>query len=89
MLKDELLALEARQGELTALLAYAREPQPFISPNLAELYRRKVAELTEPLQRDETKTEAAEIIRSLLDEIVLVPEDRGFRIDLKGEFAGI
>ncbi len=48
-----------------------------------------VANLNESLQQEETKAEAAEIIRSLVDEIVLVPENGELRIDLKGELAGI
>ncbi len=88
-LKDELLALERRQDELTTLLATAEQPEPLIHPNLAEVYRRKVAALHEALQCDETRLEAAEIIRSLVDEIVLTPEHGELRIDLKGELAGI
>ena len=58
-------------------------------PNLAEVYRRKVANLNESLQQEDTKAEAGEIIRNLVDEIVLVPENGDLRIDLKGELAGI
>ncbi len=88
-LKDELLALERRQDELTTLLATAEQPEPLIHPNLAEVYRRKVAALHVALQCDETRLEAAEIIRSLVDEIVLTPENGELRIDLRGELAGI
>ncbi len=48
-----------------------------------------MADLHEALQCDDTRVEAAEIIRSLVDEIVLTPEDGELRIDLKGELAGI
>ncbi|MFQ5928047.1 MAG: recombinase family protein, partial [Terriglobia bacterium] len=88
-LKDEILALEVRQEEMKTLLADAKAPEPLLHPNLAEVYRRKVANLNETLQQEETKAEAAEIIRSLVDEIVLVPENGELRIDLKGELAGI
>ncbi len=88
-LKDELLTLERRQDELRSTLATERDPEPLIHPNLAELYRRKVAELHETLQQEDTRAEAAEIIRSLIDEIVLTPERGELRIDLKGELAGI
>ena len=88
-LKDELLALEARQEKLKTLLADSNAPEPLVHPNLAEVYRRKVANLNESLQQEDTKAEAAEIIRNLVDEIVLVPENGHLRIDLKGELAGI
>lgn len=88
-LKDELLTLERRQDELTAQLAEADVPAPLVHPNLAEIYRRKVAELHVTLNHDDSRAEAADIIRSLIDEIVLIPENGELRIDLKGELAAI
>ena len=66
-LKDELLMLEQRQDELTAELAEAEAPAPLVHPNLAEIYRRKVAELHVTLNHDDSRAEAADIIRSLID----------------------
>jgi hypothetical protein len=40
-------------------------------------------------ERSGTQAEAAEIIRSLVDEIRLVPEGDHLRLDLRGELAGI
>ncbi len=88
-LKDELVALEARQDELRALLAGQGPAQPLLHPNLAEVYRRKVADLHQALESEETKAEAAEIIRGLVDAIVLTPENGELRIDLHGDLAGI
>ena len=88
-LKDELMSLETRQDELSTALAETKPPEPFLHPNLAEVYRRKVANLREALDNEDTKAEVIEIIRSLIDEIVLVPENGELRIDLKGELAGI
>ncbi len=89
-LKDELIRLERRQDELNALLVEA-EPRrtPLVHPNLAEVYRKKVAVLHEALQDEDTMAEATELIRSLVDEIVLTPENGELRIDLKGELASI
>ena len=88
-LKDELVALEARQDELNDLLSKERPSKPLIHPKVAEVYRRKVADLSEALDSEETKAEAADIIRGLVDAIVLTPEDRSLRIDLHGDLAGI
>ena len=88
-LKDEVMALEARQEELNTKLANAKDPEPLIHPNLAEIYRRKVADLNEALNQDDVRAEAGEIIRSLIDEIVLTPDGEALRIDLKGELAAI
>jgi hypothetical protein len=42
-----------------------------LHPNLAGLYRRKVAALQNLLENDATRTEAVEIIRSLVDQVIL------------------
>ncbi len=88
-LKDELMSLEARQAELKSTLADTKAPEPLIHPNLAEIYRRKVADLHAALDDERTRDEAFELVRSLVDEIVLTPEASDLRIDLKGELAGI
>src|SRR5262245_8112661 len=88
-LKDELLTLEARQDELKGMLANAQVPEPLIHPNLAEVYRRRVSDLHVTLNAEESRAEAAEVIRSLVEEVTLTPEDGELRIDLKGELAGI
>ena len=89
-LKDELLALEARQDQLQAELAAAPEAQqPLLHPNLAEVYRDKVAALQAALADEATRDEAFELIRSLIDKVVLVPEAEGLRIEIRGELGGI
>jgi hypothetical protein len=88
-LKDELLTLETRRDELESLVANAVDPKPFVHPNLAEVYRRKVEDLHHALLSEATRFEAAEVIRSLVDEIVLTPEAGDLRIDLKGQLAAI
>ncbi len=88
-LKDELLRLEARQQELGQILSKPADARPLIHPALAAIYRRKVADLHEALQHEDTRAEAAEILRDLIDEITLVPDDGTLRIDLRGALAGI
>ncbi|MBE0532514.1 MAG: hypothetical protein IH626_16950 [Rhodospirillales bacterium] len=55
---------------------------------MAQLYRRKVADLTEALGSEDTRTEACELIRSLIEAIVLVPVDGTLKVDLQGDLAG-
>jgi site-specific DNA recombinase len=88
-LKQELVALEARQLELEQAIAGTSAPQPLIHPKLASVYRDRVAALHEALNDLDTRAEAFDTIRSLIDEIRLVPEDGKLRIDLYGELAGI
>jgi len=88
--KDEMISLEAKEDELTALLAKqpaAREPA--LHPNLALIYREKVAALHEALADPSTKDEAFGIIRTLIDEVRLVPENGQLRVEIRGALAGI
>ena len=59
------------------------------SPNLAEMYRAKVEDLSQLLVVPQHKAEAFDIIRGLIDEVRIVPEKGELRIDLRGELAGI
>jgi site-specific DNA recombinase len=45
--------------------------------------------LHDALGREETRIEASEIIRSLVNEIVLTPEGGELKVDLRGDLAGI
>ncbi len=88
-LKEELLTLERRKDELEHKLATTPDPEPLVHPNLAEVYRRKVADLNEALEDEKTKAEAFELIRSLIDTITFTPEAGELRVDLAGALAGI
>ena len=52
----------------------APPPTPRLHPNLAELYRQKVMNLAAALNQEDTRLEAAECIRELIEEIRLVPK---------------
>ncbi len=85
---DRLHALEARRIILEAELAVTVAPAPRLHPNLAEMYRKKVAALADALAEDDA-SHARELIRSLVDAIVLVPEDGRLRVEVRGALAGI
>ena len=53
------------------------------------MYKKKVADLTEVLNDPETKAEATTIIRSMLSEIRLTPNNDALEIELVGELAGL
>jgi site-specific DNA recombinase len=71
--KPEMKALEERRLELEAQLKTADEPPPLLHPIIADLYRSKVESLAEALQREDTRLEASEMLRGLIDSIVVVP----------------
>ena len=88
-LKQELVALEARQLTVQQEIAASAAPGPLIHPNLAEIYRQRVERLHEALNDPSMRDEAFELIRSLIEEIRLVPDDGPLRIELRGELVGI
>ncbi len=89
-LNAKIKDLEARKAELEQKIEQApTAPRPLLHPSLADLYRRKVAELADLLEDTHAKHEAFELIRGLVDVIRLVPEDGELRIELRGALAGI
>ena len=86
-LKAKLEQLEYEKAALEAEIASSKTPAPRLHPNLAELYRRKVAELHDALRDPSTRSEAIELLRGLINEVILYPTDSGFEIELVGEIA--
>ena len=67
-------------------------PSPLrIHPNIHKIYERKVADLANVLNDDAIKAEANEVIRGLIDKIVLIPAMDGSGLDaqLYGDLAAI
>ncbi len=89
-LQGRLEALEGRQEKIAVERAGLSDEPVRLHPNLARLYREKVAALHSLLNDKTTRTEAVEIIRSLIDRIVLWPaETGGLEIELVGDLAGM
>ena len=88
-LKDRMADLQNRKDALLKQLEAADEPRPLLHPSMADLYRSKVEELAAALQREDTRLEASEMLRGLIEAIVLTPEKGQLRIDLKGNLAAM
>src|SRR6266404_596518 len=91
-LTRRLTELERQKAAAEATLAGTGAPSVvFLHPNLAEVYRQKVARLEEALNEPAVRGEAAEILRSLIDRIVLrpLPEGDGMAAELVGDLAAI
>ncbi len=87
----QMKELEARQKELKAFLQEAEEPPPLLHPNMAHHYRIQVGELYTALQEDSEakRMAAADLMRSLVKEIILTPADGELQIDVRGDLARI
>jgi hypothetical protein len=87
--QEEMVALESWEDELKALLANGPEAEPSLHPNLAAIYRERVAKLHTALMDPGTRDEAFTVIRTLTDEVRLIPEDGELRVEIRGALAGI
>ena len=85
---EDMKRLEVRKAELKDQLADA-EPPPLLHPNMAEIYRQRIAALYESLQNEDGKAEAAEVFRTLVDQVTLVPDEVELAIVLRGDLAAI
>ncbi len=90
--RDRLTALEARKADLQAQLA-RRQISAAIAfhPNYAELYSKVVSKIATLLAQEDTRADAMEAIRSLVDRIeVCAGAKRGeTEVTLVGRLAGI
>ncbi|WP_082677547.1 recombinase family protein [Ruegeria profundi] len=90
-LKEDAQRIDSRMKQLTMLLEDKTERPVIFEPGIAARYKREVARLIDRLNSNEHREEAAELIRSLVDRIVLTPSQDRDRpiIDLEGDLAGI
>jgi site-specific DNA recombinase len=88
--RDEMNANAARREELKAKLGAVDDPPPLLHPEMAGIYRAKVTELARALQDPDSRSEATEALRGLVDAIVLTP-DQGetLQIELRGNLAAM
>ena len=87
-LKERLTILEREKEVASAKLA-SSSPKSIVRlhPALPDIYRKKVENLAAALNEPGTAAEAGEIIRSLIDRIVLTPIDGQFKAEIFGDFA--
>jgi site-specific DNA recombinase len=84
----KLETLEGRQGEVATELAGLVDEPVRLHPNLSAIYGRKVAALQSLLENEVTRTEAVEIVRSLVDRVIFRPTgEAGLEIELVGDIA--
>ncbi len=90
-LKVKLNSVDGKKAELRALLEDREEAPALLHPAMANRYRDEVKALTTSLKTDDNRYEAAELMRSLIDRIVLTPDPKGkgLLIDLYGDLPGI
>jgi site-specific DNA recombinase len=90
-LQAALDQLEDDRAALEKQLNATPPPLPRLHPRLAEIYRDKVATLHTALADPEERDEALQILRGLIERVVVSPSknDRSFEIELVGEIANM
>ncbi len=91
-IKEKLIALDARQNEIKAILSSAEEEPVLFHPSISTRYHEEIKRLLELFNMPEHRTEAADLLRSLIDKIVISPKEdsaTGMTVDLIGDLAGI
>jgi hypothetical protein len=88
-LKTKLEEMEARLAEIDVKLA-APAPSPVrLHPQLSEIYRRKVEELSKTLADPEIRPMALETMRGLIQSVTVHETVDGVRIDLAGAITAL
>ena len=72
-MKARMADLDMQKAEIEARLSSNDPPLPDVNLNIADIYRRKIAQLPDALSDPQTNQEAAMAVRSLIGEIVLTP----------------
>ncbi|MCK5424050.1 MAG: recombinase family protein [Emcibacter sp.] len=87
---------QIRKDELKALLENAEEAPVLIHPNMAGRYKQQITDLIKSFHDKSNSKHIAELLRSLIDKIVLTPDEKNpdgnknaLKIDLYGDLAGI
>ena len=91
-IRNTLEELESQKRALTRELSLQTEEDKIVlHPNIGELYARKIGDLNSLIQNDVTKHQATEIIRSLIEKIVVSPTGQRGKSDviLHGALASI
>lgn len=92
-MKARMEDLEAERTSLEAKLATLPQQEPIaIHRGLADIYARKVSDLVSALNEEDTRAEAADLLRGLVEKIILRPNveaPNGHTIDLYGELRAI
>ncbi|ATX67525.1 recombinase family protein [Roseinatronobacter bogoriensis] len=92
-MKARMDALEAERKDLEARLNALPDPSPiFLHPRLSDVYADKIEDLSAALDHPDTRMQAAELLRGLVERITLRPDPdapNGHVIELYGELGAI
>ena len=90
-IKERAIRIQNRREELQKILETMQEAPILFHPNMASRYQKEIRNLLASLGDKIARAEASRILRSLIDQIVLTPQEGGkqLSVDLIGDLAGI
>ena len=90
MRQQKLDELEARKCQLTDAVSQTPDAAPALHPNLAQVYRQKIADLSVAL-RARDNSAALEIARCLIERVTIYTysEGKGLEVELTGALAAM
>ncbi len=88
-INEKMVGLEKRKKELSSMLETTEAPPPLLHPNLARYYHEEIAAFHDQLGNEETRGRAAQMLRTLVERIELVPNGDELAIVLRGDLAAI
>ncbi len=90
-MKERVAANLKRIKEIEALLIDTPDEPPLLHPSMALHYRNQIGKLIARFRKEEHRDEVAQVLRSLVEKIVIHPGegDNGISVDLFGDLAGI
>ncbi|MES3110481.1 recombinase family protein [Sphingomonas aurantiaca] len=91
LVREELNRLGQRKVALEEILGASAEPSGpvMFHTRLAQIYRHKVENLLSAYTNEASRTEAQEVIRGLIERIVLTPVDGALQVEMTGELAAM
>lgn len=91
MIKDDLESISGRIENTEHALRVQPALKPLLHPAMASRYHQAIKDLNASLNAEGSRAEASQHLRGLIDKVVLTPEEgeKGLRIDLHGDLAGI
>ena len=91
LVREELNRLGQRKVALEEILGASAEPSGpvMFHTRLAQIYRHSVENLLSACTNEASRTEAQEVIRGLIERIVLTPVDGALQVEMTGELAAM
>lgn len=90
--KDALETISKECEKIQTYLDSATETPILPTPDMVERYHQEIVNLRDSLNAEDSRHEAAELMRKLIDKVVLTQDPankKQFKIDLHGDLAGI